>query len=99
MTLVSLELQRARKQLQVFCEHRNAGLNSGPDWRLSEDSGCLQILLQDAVVLRLVPEQGRWRLLVPQSGRGWQAYPPRPEADNIEAVIEELEQAPLHVHW
>jgi hypothetical protein len=48
--------------------------------------------------LRLHLENGRWLLSVPSAG-GWQPYPPRPEAAGIEAVIDELEQAPLHVHW
>lgn len=41
----------------------------------------------------------RWFLFWRQEGVGWQAWPHLPEAESVEMIIDELEQAPLHVHW
>ena len=104
MTTLVLELQRARNQLVTFCRQRNALSRGVREWRVSEDSGGFVVTEVDtrnahsSPVLRLHLENGRWLLSVPSAG-GWQPYPPRPEAAGIEAVIDELEQAPLHVHW
>ena len=102
-----LELRRARKRLEAFCRERNYSGRAGPTWCLSQNDtafvisertpGCAE---HEAVpVLRLCFDDGRWFLSVPTAAGRWRAYPPRPEADSIDVVIEDLEQAPLHVHW
>ncbi|MCG6866561.1 MAG: DUF3024 domain-containing protein [Thiogranum sp.] len=104
MTTSVLELQRARNQLATFCRRRNRLSRGVREWRVSEDGGEFVIAEVDtrnahsSPLLRLHFENGRWLLAVPAAG-GWQPYPPRPEVAGIEAVIDELEQAPLHVHW
>lgn len=111
MTVSVLELQRARKVLDEFCARRNA-LLSGAAARLrccregdrlligetvqlekASDSGRFQALVQ------LNYEAGWWYLFWPQEGGDWRPYPHLPRVDTIQAVVEELEQAPLHVHW
>lgn len=104
MTTPVLELQRARKQLATFCRQRNTLSRGVREWCVSEECGGFVIAEVDtrnahsSPVLRLHFENGRWLLSVPSAG-GWQPYSPRPEAAGIEAVIDEIEQAPLHVHW
>jgi len=101
MTLSELELQRARKQLETCCRQRNAQGNDAARWCLSEAGGAFEIreCAGDSAVLRLCFQDGRWLLFVPAAEGGWRSYPPRPEAATIDAVINELEQAPLHIHW
>jgi hypothetical protein len=104
MTTSVLELQRARNQLATFCSRRNRLSRGVCEWRVSEDNGEFVIAEVDmrnahsSPLLRLHFANGRWLLAVPAAG-GWQPYPPRPEVAGIDAVIDELEQAPLHVHW
>lgn len=104
MKPIPLELQRARKQLEAFCRQRNRSGMVGSEWCLSQHGS--EFLISEygarhkaAPVLRLRFDDGRWFLSVPLAGDRWQAYAPRPEACSIDAVIKELEQAPLHVHW
>jgi hypothetical protein len=103
VTTSELEVQRARRCLADFCRRRNTLPGVGR-WRLNErDDGLVVDELESpdgrrSPVLRLRFEGGRWFLDVPAAG-GWRPYPPRPEASSIEVVVNELEQAPLHVHW
>lgn len=102
MTIAVLELQRARKQLEAFCRRHSAATNSEVEWCLSNDSGGFLLTRSHAgsvtPIVRLQYTANRWLLSVP-SADGWRAYPPRPAVADIAAVIDELEQAPLHVHW
>jgi len=101
MNLSVLELQRARKHLETCCHRRNAQRSDVARWCLGEEGGAFEIreCAGDTVVVRLCFQDGRWLLLVPAAEGGWRPYPPRPEAATIDAVIDELEQAPLHIHW
>ena len=102
-----LELQRARKCLENFCRQRNGSGRLGPQWCLSQDGSEFTISEYSAgnakhmvtPLLQLCFEGGRWLLFVSSADGRWQAYAPRPEVNSIESVIEELGQAPLHVHW
>jgi hypothetical protein len=103
MNLSFLELQRARKRLESFCQQRNGSGSVGPKWCLSQNQSELLIGESTAggtqILLRLCWVDGRWYLSVPSPDGGWRVYPPKPVAADIESVVAELEQAPLHVHW
>ena len=99
MKPVSIELQRARRRLETFCTERNRALRSGPRWRVSEVNNQFDIYRAAAPVVRLYYDEGGWHVLVPRADGGWMDYPPRPRLAGIDAVIGELDQAPLHVHW
>jgi len=99
-----LELHRARKRLETFCHQRNWSSRDASKWCLSQHDTEIMISTYTAEhgttpVLRLCFEAGHWLLSMPAANGRWQAYSPRPQVDSIEALIEELEQAPLHVHW
>lgn len=101
MNLSELEQQRVRKRLDAWCRRRNAALNDGPRWCLSGEGG--EFTIRECCggerLLRLCFSSGSWRLFVPRADSGWLPYPARPEVASVDAVIDELEQAPLHIHW
>ena len=111
MVVSVLELQRARKVLEEFCSRRNAMLSGhATQLRCCPQGDRLLIGETDQIeqthgsggfraLLQLSYEAGRWYLFWPQEGGDWRPYPPLPQVDSIQAVIEELEQRPLHVHW
>jgi hypothetical protein len=96
-----LEVQRARKQLEAFCRRRSARVGEADRWCVLEEDGVLTIRegVGGGAVLRLSFSERRWHLFIPAGGGGWRPYPPRPEAETIDIVIGELDQAPLHIHW
>jgi hypothetical protein len=95
----SIELHRARRHLRDFCEQRNRMFTAGPEWAVRQGNSQFEVCVREEPVLRLQYVQGVWHLSVPRAAGEWVDYPPRPRLSNIDAVIEELEQAPLHVHW
>lgn len=112
MTVVSLLLLRAQKQLEAFCRQRNAQEGTVVDglYCLQDSENTLIILRTRSqeqnsgagnrqVLLRLVLEGLQWRLYWPRENGQWEAYAQLPVATDINEVIKELEQAPLHVHW
>jgi hypothetical protein len=100
MRVSVLELQRARKDLEAWCRRRNAVRPGVSGWCLSVQGETFVIFecADSTPVLRLCYADSGWRLFVPAGG-GWQPYPARPEIATIAALVEELEQAPLHIHW
>jgi hypothetical protein len=110
-TVSVLELQRARRALDEFCARRNA-LLPGSATRLRCRQEGNRLLIEEktrvgkandsggfAALVKLSYQDGRWYLFWPLEGGDWQPYPHLPRVDTIQAVVEELEQAPLHVHW
>lgn len=109
MSASLIEVQRARKALQAFCARRN-GVRSGAQLRLAHtgEANVIEILETSGpghrsdsarLVLRLHYDNGVWRVYWRCENGSWALYPHLPESDTVWRVIDELEQAPLHVHW
>lgn len=96
MSLGVLALQRARKQLEAFCRQHSVP-GSELDCRCEADSLFLQYA--GRAVVRLQLDESRWHVFWPDADGQWQPWPHLPVCDDIQQVIEQLEQAPLHVHW
>ena len=97
MSISLLALQRARKQLALFCAQRSAPGGAVLDCHVEDDS---LILRQDGQArIRLQADGTRWRIFWCGDDAQWRAWPHLPVCDDIGRVIDELEQAPLHVHW
>ena len=114
MTAVSidvLEVQRARKALQAFCARRNQSRSASQARLVCKAEGSVIEVLETGGVepqgrpagayalLRLCYERGVWRIYWWRDTCAWEPYPHLPETDSVSRVIDELEQAPLHVHW
>ena len=111
MTVRVLELQRARKVLDEFCARRNALLSGSAALLCCSQEGGRLLIGETAplektgvtgrfrALVRLSYKDGRWHLFWPLQGGAWRPYPHLPQVETIQAVVEELEQAPLHVHW
>ena len=106
-----LEVQRARKVLQAFCARRNQSRSASQAHLVCRAQGSvIEMLETDGLdrpgrpadtyaLLRLFYERGVWRIYWWRDTCAWEPYPHLPEADSVNRVIDELEQAPLHVHW
>jgi len=97
VSLGVLALQRARKQLEAFCAQR-----SGPTSVLTcRPEGGDSLLLQHngRALVRMQLDGVQWRVFWHRDDAQWVAWPHLPVCDEFAQVIEELEQAPLHVHW
>jgi len=110
MSASLLEFQRARKLLESFCERRNASSGSNTQLSCQEEGDSLLIgevtgsdKRSDAErfrpLVKLDHRNDRWFLFWPQQSRGWRPWPHLSESASVQTVIDELEQAPLHVHW
>ena len=107
MPVVALEVQRAQRLLESFCNERNRGASdSGPRLSCRRDGQTLVLLesrrrdRRDATpLLRLSLQRDAWLLSCADSSGRWSAYPHLPQPVSIRRIIEELQQAPLHVHW
>ncbi len=100
-SIATLEVERARQRLESYCARRNTQQHGAPGWRLiSEGDALLVCQAGDAARLfKLCFRAPRWQLYTADSDGRWQPYPLRYEVTSIDAVIAELEQAPLHIHW
>ena len=107
-----MPLLRAHKQLDDFCRQRNLQAGMAVDSLCClQDSDNTLILLRKRspdqnsgagnrqVLFRLVLNGLQWQLYWPRENGEWEPYSQLPAATDIKQVIEELEQAPLHVHW
>ena len=110
MSVSLLELQRARKLLELFCERRSASPGSNVPLSCQQEGDSLlvgEVCGPDnpsgaesfRPLVKLSYRNDRWFLFWRQEGVGWQVWPHLPEAESVEMIIDELEQAPLHVHW
>jgi len=108
MTVSHLELRRAHKLLAPFCQRRSTAPGSkaqlscqqeGDSLLIGERTGAKQREGAFRPLVKLDYRKGRWFLYWQERGKGWQPWPHLREAPSIQAIIDELEQAPLHVHW
>jgi hypothetical protein len=96
MSVSLLASQRARKQLDAFCLQRS---QPGSELRCRVEDDSLILQYNGQAVVRLQPDGNRWRIFWCRDDRQWSPWPHLPVCDDIRQVIDELEQAPLHVHW
>ena len=111
MSIDVLEVQRARKVLQAFCARRNQSRSPSQAHLVCRAEGDVIEMLETGgsdragrpgdgyALLRLCYERGVWRIYWWRDTCAWEPYPHLPAADTVNRVIDELEQAPLHVHW
>ncbi|MGD2073759.1 MAG: DUF3024 domain-containing protein [Gammaproteobacteria bacterium] len=109
MSVSELELQRARRILEDFCVGRNrvenrqlACLMQGNDIVIMETSqqearGLARSSTRPLVRLHYA-DRG-WRVFWSRDDGLWEPYIPLPLTRSIHDVVDELERAPLHVHW
>ncbi len=110
MVVSLLEIKRARKLLESFCERRSA--SSGSNAQLSCQQEGDSLLIAEVTrpdkpsgvehfrpLVKLDYRNSRWFLFWSREGGGWQPWPHLSEATSVQTVIDELERAPLHVHW
>ena len=105
-----LEIQRARKLLQSFCERRSASSGSNAQLSCQQEGDSLligEVAAADSPsgtgcfrpLVKLDYRNERWFLFWLRDSGGWQPWPHLSEAGSVQRIIDELEQAPLHVHW
>ncbi|VAW73779.1 hypothetical protein MNBD_GAMMA13-521 [hydrothermal vent metagenome] len=96
--------------MQVYCDQRNRGTNPIARWSTREANDCFVIsreggfdkqgrALPDMTVLKICYQEHNWQLFVPHAQGGWVPYAPKPQVEHLEQIFEELDQAPLHIHW
>jgi len=111
MPVSSLELQRARKALEAFCARRTS-LSTGLRTQLHCEQDREHIVISEIAgsghagpdtvarpLLRITHSDGGWLLFWARNDGSWEPYPHLQWSDSVQGVIDELEQAPLHVHW
>jgi len=96
MSISVLALQRARKQLDAFCARRNGTGNELTC--LPGDDGLL-LQREGRALVKVQLDAAQWRIFWCRDDGQWAPWPHLPVCDDIQQVIEELEQAPLHIHW
>lgn len=96
MSISVLALQRARKQLDAFCAQRSGAGNA---LVCQPEDGGLLLQYDGRALVRLQLEETQWRIFWRRDDGQWAPWPHLPVCDDIQQVIDELEQAPLHIHW
>ena len=104
MSVESLEFQRARRLLDSFCTHRNATDSTATLSCRQQDDSLLLVTTEAhsaafRILVKLDYQGNRWSVFWPREDGSWQAWPHLPETDSVQYILDELEQAPLHVHW
>lgn len=102
--VISIEIRRALRRLEAFCRQRNRGGGQacGELRCIAEDEGLRIVCRRDgqqAILIRCLYDGQAWNLWLPKGSSRWQPYPHLPRAVSVEQIIDELEQAPMHVHW
>lgn len=99
-----IEFQRARGALEGYCCKLNVSRNtrsllvesSPPCLLLSELDGNNG---QPHPQLKCCLQEGAWNVYYPGREGAWNVYANLPEVREFQQLIDELERAPLHVHW
>ncbi len=96
MSISILAMQRARKQLNTFCVQRSG---TGNELACLPEDDSLLLQYNGRALVKLQLEDAQWHIFWRRDDGQWAPWPHLPVCDDIQRVIEELEQAPLHVHW
>jgi len=96
MSISLLALQRARKQLEVFCHQRSC---SGNELYCQTEDDSLILQHNGQSLVRLQFDGTQWHIFWRRDNKQWILWPHLPVCNTIQRAIEELEQAPLHIHW
>ncbi|HHJ15111.1 MAG TPA: DUF3024 domain-containing protein [Gammaproteobacteria bacterium] len=104
MSVESLEFQRARRLLDTFCTRRNTAGNTAALSCRQQDNSLLLIATEAhsatfRTLVKLDYRDNHWSVFWPREDGSWQPWPHLPETDSVQFILDELEQAPLHVHW
>ena len=99
-----LEFLRARVALENYCRNQNAlhqtqslvAEPSPPDLLLCQFDGQNE---SASPQLKCCLRDGKWLVYYPGHEGDWNVYPNLPVTEDFQQVIDELERAPLHVHW
>ena len=99
-----LDFQRARRALEEYCQRQNQPHSSAP-LIVETSSPCLMLIKVDRRSNKFSPQfkccfkEDGWLIFYPDRDGVWLAYPNLPVAEDYQQIIDELERAPLHVHW
>ncbi len=96
MNVSNLALRRAKKQLDTFCLQQST---AGNELACLSDSDSLVLQCNRQVLVRIKLDGAQWHVFWLREDGQWTSWPHLPVCDDIQQVIEQLEQAPLHVHW
>ncbi|VAW77665.1 hypothetical protein MNBD_GAMMA15-1461 [hydrothermal vent metagenome] len=96
MNVSNLALQRAKRQLESFCVERSC---PGDTLTCLLENDSLLLANNEQALVRLQLDGARWRIFWRRDKGQWEPWPHLPVCDDMQQVIEQLDQAPLHVHW
>lgn len=105
-----VEYRRAMRWLSGYCKQHNATGSSPRRLLCNSDAPCIMLaelmrqedsgqVTSSVYKLKLCLDGNAWHIFYPGNDGSWKSYPNLPEASEWQRVVQELEQAPLHVHW
>lgn len=95
---------RARVALENYCRNRNA-LHEAQSLVVEPRPPDLLLCQFDGqneganAQLKCCLRDRKWLVYYPGHKGDWHVYPNLPVTEDFQQVIDELERAPLHVHW
>lgn len=99
-----IAFQRARHVLEGYCSQQNE-FRKTRSLLVESSPPCLLLSERDRKngqahpQLKCCLQADAWNLYYPGREGDWNIYSSLPEVRDIQQLIDELERAPLHVHW